>query len=273
MPACAEEKLDVFVSIIPQQFFVQQIGKDRVHVRVMVGPGASPATYEPKPKQMAAIAKTKIYFSIGVPFEKAWLKKIVAYNPEMLLVQTDRGIEKIPMTSFHHTADTLHKTIGILDPHIWTAPPLVKTQARTILTGLQQVDPDHGTTYEKNYRTFISHVDDLDNAFRKLFAGKHGHSFLVFHPSWGYFAQTYDLKQVPIEVEGKKPKPAQLRKLIDYAKAQDIKVIFAQPQFSSKSVKQIAQEIGGQVVFVDPLAFNWFENLRTVANKFRAALR
>ena len=177
------------------------------------------------------------------------------------------------MTAFRHKADAFHKAHGILDPHIWTAPPLVKTQAQTILTGLQRVDPDHGTTYEENYRTFISRVEDLDNEFRELFDGKHEHPFLVFHPSWGYFAQTYDLKQVPIEIEGKNPKPAQLRELIDYAKAHDIKVIFAQPQFSSKNVKQLAQEIGGQVVFVDPLAFNWFDNLRTVANKFRAALR
>jgi len=273
LSAWAGEKLPVFVSIIPQQFFVQQIGKDLVEVRVMVRPGASPATYEPKPKQMAAISKAKIYFSIGVPFEKAWLKKIVASNPEMLLVHTDRGIKKIPMVSYRHETEKNHHEHGILDPHIWTAPPLVKIQALTILTGLQEVDPDHRISYEKNYRRFISVVEDLDNKFRDIFNGKHGHQFMVFHPSWGYFAHAYRLKQVPIEVEGKNPKPAQLKGLIEHAKAYDIKVIFVQPQFSSKSAKQIAKEIGGQVVFVDPLAFNWLDNLRNVANKFREALR
>ena len=71
----AENKIIVFVSILPQQYFVQQIGNDLVDVRVMVGPGQNPATYEPTPQQMAALYKADIYFRIGVPFESAWLDK------------------------------------------------------------------------------------------------------------------------------------------------------------------------------------------------------
>jgi zinc transport system substrate-binding protein len=96
---------------------------------------------------------------------------------------------------------------------------------------------------------------------------------MVFHPAWGYFARAYGLKQVPIEIEGKEPKPAQLKKLIDHAREHQIKVVFVQPQFSSKSAKQVAKEIGGQVAFVDPLALNWAENLREVATKFKKVLR
>ena len=97
--------------------------------------------------------------------------------------------------------------------------------------------------------------------------------FLVFHPSWGYFAHAYHLEQVPIEIEGKNPKPAQMKELIEYAKEKGIKVIFIQPQFSTKSSEQIAKEIGGQVAFANPLAENWASNLLDVANKFRTALK
>jgi zinc transport system substrate-binding protein len=97
--------------------------------------------------------------------------------------------------------------------------------------------------------------------------------FMVFHPAWGYFAQAYGLRQVPIEVEGKAPKPAQLMALIDHARESGIRVVFVQPQFSTKSAALIAQEIGGQVAFADPLAEDWPQNLRQVAEKFRAALR
>ncbi len=93
----AADKTSVFVSIVPQQYFVQQIGKDLVDVQVMVQPGASPATYEPKPKQMADLSKTKIYFAIGVPYENAWLDEIAEANPNMRVVHTDRGIEKLEM--------------------------------------------------------------------------------------------------------------------------------------------------------------------------------
>jgi len=116
-------------------------------------------------------------------------------------------------------------------------------------------------------------IDQLDAELKTIFAGKQGLQFMVFHPAWGYFAHAYGLTQVPVEIEGKDPKPAQLKELIQHAREDGIKVIFVQPQFSSKSAKQIAKEIGGEVAVVDPLAENWLANLREVANRFKQALQ
>jgi len=270
----AGPKLLVYVSILPQKYFVQQICKDLADVQVMVAPGASPATYEPKPRQMAQISKTRIYFSIGVPFEKAWLKKIADLNPDMAVVPTDRGIEKLPLAVHHHREDTTHRSEhGTLDPHIWLSPPLVMIQARTILGALLEADPGHRSVYESNFRAFISQISDLDAGLRSIFSGRAGQQFMVFHPSWGYFAHAYGLKMVPIEIEGKEPKPADLRELIEHARADGIKFVFVQPQFSARSAKLIAGEIGGQVVIADSLAEDWAANLRAVARKFESALR
>ena len=293
--ARAEEPTRVFVSIEPQRYFVESIGGSLVQVSVMVQPGASPATYEPKPRQMADLSKARIYFAIGVPFENTWLKKIAAANPQMWVVHTDQGIEKIPMAAYQHhdereehhgkgedhkkgelegyTGQEWHHEHGILDPHIWLSPPLVKIQARTILNAFQQMDPSRRNAYEANYHQFVSRIDALDKELKKTFAGKQGLQFMVFHPSWGYFAQAYGLRQVPIEVEGKDPKPGQLKGLIEHAREKGIRVVFAQPQFSTKSATLVAREIGGQVVFADPLARDWVANLREVAEKFKAALR
>ena len=271
--AHAAEKLPVFVSIVPQKYFVEKIGAKLVDVSVMVKPGASPATYEPKPRQMVAISRTRIYFSIGVPFEKAWMKKISATHPGMRVVPTDHGINKIPLTEHRHQDEGKHPEHGILDPHIWLSPTLVMIQARTILKALQEVDPAHGPEYEINYKAFISQLSDLDVELKNTFSGVQGLEFMVFHPSWGYFANTYGLKQVSIEIAGKAPKPAQLKELIEHAKKNGIKFIFVQPQFSAKSAQLIAREIGGQVIFTDPLAEDWAGNLRAVARKFETALR
>jgi zinc transport system substrate-binding protein len=276
--AQAGKKLSVFVSIPPQKYFVQQIGKQQVDVQVMVQPGASPATYEPKPRQMAAISRTHIYFTIGVPFEKTWLEKIAAANRDMQVVHTDHGIQKIPMAA-NHTKSEDHRRKdhqdhhGELDPHIWLSPALVMTQARTILNALVEIDPDHKAGYELNTKVFISKLAALDADLKNTFAGKQGFQFMVFHPSWGYFARTYGLQQVPVEIEGKDPKPAQLKTLIEYAQKKQINIIFVQPQFSSRSAELIAKEIGGQVIFADPLASDWSGNLREVAQKFKVALR
>lgn len=266
-------KVAVFVSIAPQKYFVQQICKELADIQVMVPSGASPATYEPKPRQMAAISKTRIYFSIGVPFEKAWLKKIAAANPDMAVVPTDRGIIKQPIAVYHHHEDEKQPEHGTLDPHIWLSPPLVMIQARTILKALQETDPIHRSVYENNYRAFMSQLSDLDAEIRTIFSGRSGQQFMVFHPSWGYFAHAYGIKQVPIEIEGKESKPAQLRALIEHAREDGIKFVFVQPQFSARSAKLIAREISGQVVFADPLAEDWAGNLRAVARKFETALR
>ena len=276
--AGAAEKVTVFVSIPPQKYFLQQIGKQRVDVQVMVQPGASPATYEPKPRQMAALSRAHIYFAIGVPFEKTWLKKIVAANPDLHVVHTDDGIQKIPMAA-NHTESEPHRDNnhqdhhGQLDPHIWLSPALVMTQARTILNALIEIDPDHGAIYEANTKVFVSKLADLDADLKKNFADKQGLQFMVFHPSWGYFARDYGLRQVPVEIEGKDPKPTQLKALIEHAKKKHINIIFAQPQFSSRSAELVAKEIGGRVIFADPLASDWEENLREVAAKFKTALR
>jgi zinc transport system substrate-binding protein len=273
--AQAGKKLAVFVSIPPQKYFLQQIGRQRVDVQVMVQPGASPATYEPKPRQMAAISRTHIYFAIGVPFEKIWLKKIAAANPDMQVVHTDQGIQKIPMAANYAESEQHREKNqpGEFDPHIWLSPSLVMIQARTILNALVEIDPDHRAVYETNTKVFLSKLEALDADFKNMFAGKQGFEFLVFHPSWGYFARSYGLQQVPIEIEGKDPKPAQLKALIEHAKKKHINVIFVQPQFSSRSAELVANEIGGHVIFADPLASDWSGNLREVAQKFKVALK
>jgi zinc transport system substrate-binding protein len=273
--AQTDKKLAVFVSIPPQKYFVQQIGKERVNVQVMVQPGASPATYEPRPRQMAAISKTQIYFAVGVAFEKFWLGKIAASNPKLRVVHTDHGIQKIPMAAHHLDAEhpPEKERQGEPDPHIWLAPTLVMTQARTILNALVEIDPAHRSAYEANTRAFVAELAALDADLRNNFADRQGRQFMVFHPAWGYFAHSYGLQQVPVEIEGKDPKPAQLKVLIEHARENQIKAIFVQPQFSAKSAKLVAKEMGGQVVVADPLAFDWLINLREVARKLKTALK
>ncbi|BBO90309.1 metal ABC transporter solute-binding protein, Zn/Mn family [Desulfosarcina ovata] len=283
----------MFVSVAPQAYFVQQIGKDRVDVQVLVEPGADPHTYEPKPQQMVALSKARLYFAIGIEFEKAKLGKITAMNPNLTVVHTDHGILKLPMAAHHHhpdAADDDHamphtdksgKAVssemhaehdhGSRDPHIWLSPPLVMLQARSILTALETVDPDHRSGYEANYRAFMLELVDLDARLRADFDGLQGSSFMVFHPSWGTFAHAYGLRQVSIEIEGKSPKPAQLMALIEHARESGIKVVFVQPQFSLKSAREISKAIDGRVVVVDPLAGDWATQLRKTAEEIKRA--
>jgi zinc transport system substrate-binding protein len=273
--ARALDKIPVFVSILPQKYFVQKVGGDLVDVSVMVKSGTDAHTFEPKPQQMMALSRAKSYFAIGVEFEQVWLKRFLAANPRLLITMTDSGIQKIPMSEFnghHHESKQGHHPGG-LDPHIWLSPPLVMIQAHTIRDGLISADPDNAHIYKANCDRFVGEIKVLDAELKRIFGNRKNLQFMVFHPSWGYFAHAYRLKQVAVESEGKAPKPAELQHLIQHAREHKIKVIFVQPQFSASSAEVIAKAIDGQIAFVDPLAENWAENLLEVARKFDAALR
>ncbi len=258
-PPTSSAVLNVTVSILPQQYFVERIGGENVAVNVMVLPGESPATYEPKPDQLRALSKAQAYVSIGVPFEQAWLERISSANPDMLMVDTTQGIERL--------GDPEHP-----DPHIWLSPRLVKIQARTIYEALAQLDPEHQTTYQANLERFLEDIDALDADIRSTLSGLEQRKFMVFHPSWSYFARDYDLEMIPIEIGGQEPSAAELAALVERAQAEDIRVIFAQPQFSTEKAQTIAEEIGGEVLLIDPLAPDWLDNLRRVAETFADVL-
>ena len=96
---------------------------------------------------------------------------------------------------------------------------------------------------------------------------------MAFHPAWSYFAREYGLEQLPIEVEGKAPNPANLKKIIDIARKENIRIIFVQEQFDTNSARAVAAEIGGQVVKIDPLGLDWLENMRRIAQTLGDALK
>ncbi len=270
----AQQKLQVTVSIEPQKYFVQRIGGDLVEVEVMVPAGYSPHIYEPKPRQMVKLSDSKIYFAVGVQFENVWLDRIAAANSSIRIIHTQDGIEKIAIhEEDEHEEESEGHDHGEYDPHIWLSPPLVMLQARYILNALIDIDPGKREIYIRNYTGFINELAALDLELMTLFSTPgQKKEFIVFHPAWGYFAQAYGLKQLPVEIEGKELKPADLMNLINYAKDNEIKVVFVQPQISPQSAEMIAREIGGETVSADPLSADWLANMKIVAQKFKEVL-
>ncbi|MBN1140349.1 MAG: zinc ABC transporter substrate-binding protein [Deltaproteobacteria bacterium] len=278
----AEAPLPVFVSILPQKYFVERIGGDQVKVAVLVGPGRSPATYEPTPKQMAELSQARLYFSVGVPFETVWMKRLAANNPRMKVVDSRRGIQLLSMTSHHHHDDEKHPAgdhhaahdqgQGLPDPHVWTSPARVRIMAENILAALIAAAPDHQAEFRANCKKFVADLDALEREIRERLANLTNRRFLVFHPSWGYFAHDFGLDQIAIESSGKEPGAKALAALIQQAKRDNIRVIFVQRQFSRTAAATVAASINGRVVAIDPLAEDYFGNLRAVATAFATAM-
>ena len=273
--AAEADRITVFTSILPQEYFVERVGGDRVQVQALVTPGRSPATYEPTPRQMAALSEAKVFFRIGVPFENGLVPKIEGIAKGLQIVDTREGITLREMTAHHHHGDEHLEGCddGGADPHIWLSPRLVKVQARTIADALIDVDPAGTATYETNLAVFLDELDTLDAHLVEALAPVTGKTFMVFHPAWGYFADTYGLEQTPIEIEGKDPSGQQLARVIEMAKDEGVLVIFVQPQFSTGSAERVAEAIDGAVVPIDPLARDYVANLERVAKAVHKALQ
>lgn len=268
-------KMQVCVSILPQAFFVQKIAGDLVDVEVLVKPGASPATYTPKPSQLKLISEAQLYFTIGVAFEKNWISRFSSINSDMKLIDTTQGITKITMQSgieeeHHHAHDghDHHQHEG-LDPHIWLDPMLVKSQVKIIAETLSHTDPKNSAHYLHNAQKFTKELIQIDSNIKENLKNIKQKEFIVFHPAFGYFANAYGLKQVAIEKEGKEPSVKYIKRIIDFAKKHNIKTVFVAPQFSQKSATQIAKQIGGSVKSINPLALEWDANILEIAKSFQ----
>jgi zinc transport system substrate-binding protein len=290
--APAAAKMLVAVSIAPQAYFLKQIAGDRVDALVMVPPGADAHTYEPKPRQLAELGKAALYFGIGMDFENAWLPRFKAANPNMVVVRTDAGIEKMPMVAHEdeddHAPDAHakgkkgdeqhkeghHHEAGEPDPHVWLSPNLAKVLAASMRDALAKADPQGAPDYAAGYDRFAASCDALAAGIQQRFADlpPGEHKFMVFHPSWGYFARDFGLTQEPIEALGREPGPKALAALVREAKKNGVKVVFVQPQMSTRQAQAIAQAIGGEVATLDPLAEDWAANLENAAKALRKGM-
>ena len=259
-------KINIAVSIIPQKEFVEKIAGEKANVFAIVKPGSSPHTYEPKPSELKEISEAKIYFPIKIEFENTWLDKFATQNKEMKIVEMTKGVNFITMKKHKHQ-DGKETTIIKPDPHTWTSALNVRIMAKTIYETLIEVDAQNKDFYKNNYLNFLDEINLTDKRIREILIDvKNNSKFMVFHPAWGYFARDYALVQFPVEIEGKEPKPKELIKIIEEAKKENIKAIFTQSEFSTKTAQTIADSLNIKVLKETPLAEKWSENLIKMAN-------
>jgi zinc transport system substrate-binding protein len=275
-----DKPLTVAVSLLPQAEFVEKIGGDKVKTIVITPPGADPNSYEPSPGELMKVSEANMYITVGtdMPFEKVWIDRFQTINSNTLIINSSQGIELNKVAAHDHESGEANKNQNYdpeeayeeseLDPHVWTSPANAKIMVENTYEGLIQIDPENKSYYTENKDAYLKELDALDGRIKEKLEGRKERSFMVFHPSWGYFAAEYGLTMIPVEIEGKEPSAQDLAKLVDLAKEKHVKVIFVQPQFSTRNAQAIANEIGGEVVAVDPLAKNYIANMDNVSNIF-----
>lgn len=283
LPMLSQAKpLDIYVSIPPQKWLLEQLGGELVTTHVLVGKGQDPHTFEPTPRQVVSLSAAQVFFTMNMPFENVLLHKLVHNNTNLKTLDVTKGIQRIPFTRDeehgHHDHEEAHHDHhghdhkAGLDPHTWLSAKNLQKMAEIMTETLIKLDAANTEVYAKNLATIKKQLTDIDEKIHHQLEPYHDARFYVFHPSFGYFAHDYHLIQEAVEIEGKSPSPKQLSKLIQMAKADKVKVIFTQPQFDQRSGQAIAAAINGSVVPLNPLAENVAENLQLMADKIAASL-
>ena len=249
------EKPIIAVTIVPEQTFVEAVCGDLAEVITMVPPGNSPENYEPTPQEMKKFGNASLYFAIGVPTEKANILPN-AGNAKIVSLQ-DVVAAEYPTRKFES---------GEGDPHIWLSPKRVKVMIKTIAGEMCQLDPANQDTYNSNADAYIKQLDELDQNIRAALANVRDKKFIVYHPAFGYLADDYGLTMYALEEEGKEATAQRLQDMIDLAKKENIKVIFYQAEIDSSQSAAFAEEIGGKTMQLSPLAANYIENLKSMAD-------
>ena len=255
------DHIRVVTTIEPLTEFVEQVGGDRVRVMTMVPSGASPHTYEPTPGQMTRLSTAQLYIKVGtsIEFELVWLDKLLKMNDSMRVCNVSEHL--VLLKTDVHTHDTDHTG----DPHVWLSLRNASSMIEIISDALSSIDPAHEDEYRKNAHAYQDQLDSLDRTITRLLAEKERRMFITYHAAWHYFATDYDLEQQVIEVNNKEPSARTIQHIIEIAGQHGVRVIFASPQFDRKYAENIARAIDGQVIFIDPLAKQYIENMDTIA--------
>ncbi len=236
-------KLKVTATFLVMYIFTKNVAGDAAEVANLVPPGVGVHEYQFKPSDVKKVADADIVVKNGLGAE-AWLDKLLknAGNDELTVIDTSRGVTPLRIS-------------GGIDSHIWLDPVIAVRQVENIRDGLIEKDPKNKDVYEKNAAVFIKKIEELDTDIKDTVSGFKRKDFVAFHSAFVYFSKRYGLEQIAViePTPGKQPSPKSLAEISRIITEKNIKAIFREPQFSSKVVDALAQDLDIEVLVLDPI--------------------
>lgn len=261
------EKLTVFTTVYPLQYFTERIGGDVVNVQSIYPPGADEHTFDPTQKDMMALADADLFFYVGLGLEgfvenaaktlKNEHVKMVATAEDITEDMLGEEDEEHHEHHEHHEHDHAeeHHDHGPIDPHVWISPVLSDALAYSIKEALIEAAPDKKSQFEENFELLRDDLLLLDRQFIDMTENVPQKTFFVSHAAFGYLADTYGLEQVAVAGLNSQSEPSQkeLASLVEYAKTHDVQYVLFEQNVSSKLTDVIRKEIGAESLMLHNL--------------------
>jgi len=216
--------------------FVEAVGGSRVSVQNLVPVGVSPENFQPRPQDVVALSQAQLLVVNGAGIE-SWLGKTLA-NAQNAKLHTIVCTDGLPVRTGN--------------PHLWMDPVFAKQYVAKIRDGLIALDPAHAGEYRINAAAYDKKLAALTAAIRAKVATvpPAQRTMIVFHNAWLYYNARFGIKTVGvIEINpGQDPNPQQIATLVDLAKANHVRAVFSEPEYSAKLARALAASAGIEVV-------------------------
>ncbi len=267
----------VVAGVAPVSTLVAAVAGSGIEVVTLVPPGRSPHSFEPSPTLAMQVSQSRVFFTVGLVVERRLVQQLAERRSAARVVDLRAGLSTLEGGCEHDPAeigghDPDHEGGGEVDPHIWMDPRRMIVALETIRSSLAAEWPEHGSEFARGAEAATRRLRELDSRLSDMLAPCRGRAFFVFHPSYGYLADAYGLRQIAFEIEGKEPTPRRMVELVDLARREHARVLFYEPQFPRSTVDAVARTLSARVERLEPLRPDYFENLEQIGARLAAAL-
>ncbi|MGJ7912925.1 metal ABC transporter solute-binding protein, Zn/Mn family [Neobacillus sp. LXY-1] len=266
-----KNKLSVYTTVFPLQYFTERIGGKYVEVKTLYPPGADEHTFEPTQKDMMSLADSDLFFYIGLGLEGFVEKaKDTLKNENVKMVATADQL-KLPKNTHeeaHEDSDEDHH--GDVNPHVWLDPVYCKEMAGVIRDQLVKKMPEQKKLFEENYQKLAGELDELNNQFATTISSAKHKKIIVTHAAFGYWENRYGLEQISVSGLSTTNEPTQkeLEKIISVADHEGLHYMLFEQNVQSKLGKIVQKEIGARALPIHNLAILTEKNIKNKETYF-----
>lgn len=276
-PTDERPALRVVTTLYPLEQLARELGGDRLVVTTLVPPGATPHTFEPRPRDVERLAAADAFLRVGGGLD-GWTRSLLGAAPQSLAIWTALEAPDLELLRDGHERGPEHHGGGANahndgaegseargaaaagpaapDPHVWLDPLRVRDGLLPALEELfARLDPPGRAEYARQREAFEQRLTALDRQIRQTLARAPGRQYVALHNAWRYFADRYGLEEVGVvhEFAGAEPSPRAVAQLVRAAREAEVPALLVEPQLAPRMAEVVGSEFGAELVVVDPL--------------------
>ena len=235
--------VQVAAGFYPLQYVAERIAGDQAQVDVLTQPGGEPHDATLSVRETALVAEADVLVVAGG----------VQPAVDDAVANAAEGGTVVDSSSpdFETSGEP-----GIRpdDPHFWLDPLLMADLGDAVADALADTDPDHADAYRDNAADLRRDLERLDRAYETGLADCERRTVVVSHDAFGYLDR-YGLEFSPIAglSPGAEPTPADLSRLQDLIRAENITTVFSEPLVSPRASETLADDLGIEAAVLDPV--------------------